>query len=52
MISLNLSKAIKFRQTGLHDKKFRQRKTSQKISIDKIENRAYELEQKVRGWEI
>jgi len=36
MINLNLSKAIKFRQTGLHDKNFRQRKTSQKINLDNI----------------
>jgi hypothetical protein len=50
MINLNLSKAIKFRQTGIHDKNFRQRKASQKISLENIENRAYELEQKVRGW--
>lgn len=52
MISLNLSKAIKYRQSSMQDKIRRQRKNSQKISQENIENRITELEQKVRGWEI
>lgn len=36
----------------MQDKIRRQRKNSQKISLENIENRNNELEQKVRGWEI
>jgi hypothetical protein len=36
----------------MQDKIRRQRKNSQKISLENIENRNTELEQKVRGWEI
>lgn len=52
MVSANMSKALKFRQTVHQDKGLRQRKASQKIHLDMIENRIFELEQKVRGWEI